>query len=369
MASTYPDQVAEAVAWSKANPNTKGDDAVKAVQSKAWDPSVASLVAFPQVLAMMGDKPDWVKQIGDAFLAEPDQVMNTVQGLRKKAKDAGNLKSSEQQNVMVDNSTQQTIIKIEPADPQVVYVPTYNPTVVYGTWWWPSYPPYYWPPPPGYGFAVGVMSGVGFGIGIAVTNCIWGGFDWHHHDVNIDVNKYNNINVNRKLNVNKNTVSWKHNAINRMGTNADRRSRQTYGQRLDGAGRRRNYRGRDTQREQAMQTLRSKGIDPATERGKLSGSSGEQIRNRVSGIDHQHSSYLEGSLGDRGASTRSELTQRSSSLGGDGDNALSGLGDRDGGRLGDLRGELSSHSFGSRGFGGGRSGGVGGGGRFGGFRR
>ena len=135
MASTYPEQVKEAAAWSKGNPEQKGDDAVKAVQDKDWDPSVASLVAFPQALVMMGDKPDWVKQMGDAFLAEPDKVMDTVQGLRKKAKDAGNLENNDQQKVVVDSSSSQTVIVIEPSNPEVIYVPTYNPTVVYGTWW------------------------------------------------------------------------------------------------------------------------------------------------------------------------------------------------------------------------------------------
>jgi len=354
MAATYPDQVAEAAAWSKANPDAKGDDAVKAVEHKAWDPSVASLVAFPQVLAMMGDKPDWVKQMGDAFLAEPDTVMDTVQTLRKKAKDAGNLSTSSQQTVTEDTSAQQTIIKIESADPQVIYVPTYNPTIVYGTWWWPAYPPYYWPPPPGYGFAVGIASGIGFGIGIAITNSIWGGFDWHHHDVNINVNRYNNINVNRKLDVTQNNVSWKHNSINRQGAPyADRQSQQKYAQKMAGADERQNFRGRDSDRERAMQTLQSKGIDPNAQRSKLTGSGGQQVRDQVSDVNRQ-----------RPATGNRDFSR--------GDNAFNGLGDRDGGRLGDMRGEMSrGSSSGRAGGGGGRGlgGGGGGGGRAGGFRR
>lgn len=373
MASTYPDQVAEAAKWSKANPDTKGDAAVKAVQSKSWDPSVASLVAFPQVLAMMGDKPDWVKEMGDAFLAEPDKVMDTVQGLRKKAKDAGNLKTTEQQKVTEDTSNQQTIIKIEPADPQVVYVPAYNPTVVYGTWWWPAYPPFYWPPPPGYGFATGVMTGIGFGVGIAVTNCIWGGFNWYHHDVNINVNKYNNININHKLDVNKNTVSWKHNSINRQGAPyADSKSRQTYSQKLQGSDKRQDYRGRDSERQQAMQTLQKQGIDPAAERSKLTGSSGQQVRDKVSDIDRQRAASPGGSFGggrmDGGGlsgqaqNAGSRLSGGGGDRGGAGGQAFSGLGDRDGGRLGNMRGEMSSGSFGGGGFGGRGGGGFGGGG-------
>jgi hypothetical protein len=115
------------------------------LERENWDPSVKSLVNFPRVLDMMNEKLDWTRKLGDAFLAQQKGVMSTVQKLREKAEARGNLKSSEQQKVIVEKETQ-TII-IEPADPQVVYVPTYNPTVVYGTWWHPSYPPnYYYPP-------------------------------------------------------------------------------------------------------------------------------------------------------------------------------------------------------------------------------
>ncbi len=356
MASTYPDQVAEAVQWSKAHTDQKGDDAVTAVQDKPWDPSVASLVAFPQVLAMMGDKPDWVRQMGDAFLAQPDKTMDTVQGLRKKAKEAGNLESTEQQKVAVDESTDPTVIIIESSDPQVIYVPSYNPTIIYGTWWWPAYPPYYWPPPPGYGFTAGLVTGIGFGIGISITNSIWGGCNWHHHEININVNKYNKINVNRKLDINGNSVSWKHNAINRKGTPyADRNSREKYGQKLEGADMRQDFRGRDDQREQARAAMQRKGIDPGAESKQLTGSQGQQVRDRVSSVDRQ-----------RDSSGLSGANRSGSSRVSQGNHALSGLGDRNGGVAADRRGSLSSRSGGGRSFGGG--GGLGGRGS-GGFRR
>ncbi len=169
MASTYPDEFQQAAAWSKANPDAKGDDAVKMVESKGWDPSVASLVAFPEVVVTLGEKADYVKNLGDAFLAQPEDVMNSVQRLRAAAQKAGNLEveranqghgrsdaaaaagrdAPSTTTVVQAPPVTQTII-IEPAQPQVVYVPQYNPTVVYGPWWWPSYPPYYYPPPPGY---------------------------------------------------------------------------------------------------------------------------------------------------------------------------------------------------------------------------
>ncbi len=99
MATTYPDEFAEAAAWSKAHPDAKGDDAVKMVENENWDPSVASMVAFPEVLITLGEKPDWVQNMGDAFLAQPDDVMDSVQRLRQKAQAAGNLKSNEQVKV------------------------------------------------------------------------------------------------------------------------------------------------------------------------------------------------------------------------------------------------------------------------------
>ncbi|HYP71790.1 MAG TPA: DUF3300 domain-containing protein, partial [Variovorax sp.] len=116
MAATYPADVADAAKWSKANPNQKGDAAVKAVQEQTWDPSVQSLVAFPQVIQMMGDQPDWVQNLGDAFLASSKDVLDSAQRLRTKAQQNGSLKTTEQQTVTVEQEpqTQQTVIKIEP---------------------------------------------------------------------------------------------------------------------------------------------------------------------------------------------------------------------------------------------------------------
>jgi hypothetical protein len=148
MATTYPDEFAEAAKWSKAHPDAKGDDAVKMVEGQNWDPSVASLVGFPEVLITFGEKPDWVKNMGDAFLAQPEDVMDSVQRLRAQAEKAGNLKSNEQVKVskepeatapapassisVVQQAPPPQVIIIEPAQPSVVYVPSYKPAVVYG---------------------------------------------------------------------------------------------------------------------------------------------------------------------------------------------------------------------------------------------
>ena len=137
MASTYPLEVVQAERWAKQNKDMKGDALAKALEAQPWDPSVKSLVNFPQVLTMMSEKLDWTQKVGDAFLAQQKDVMATVQKLRAKAEAAGNLKTTKEQVVKVEKE----IIIIEPASPQVIYVPTYNPTVVYGAWPYPAYPP------------------------------------------------------------------------------------------------------------------------------------------------------------------------------------------------------------------------------------
>src|SRR5437667_9231609 len=204
MASTYPLEIVEAARWSKANPNLQGDEAVKAAEQNGWDPSVTSLVAFPRVLNMMDSNLSWTERLGDAFLAQQPQVMETVQNLRQRAYAAGNLRSNDQ--VRVDQQGQ-TIV-IEPPNPQVVYVPYYDPRVVYGPWWWPEYPPVYWAPWPGYyaypGYAVGFAWGVGITVG---AGFFFSACDWRARRVTVvnvtNVTNITNVNVNRQVVVNR----------------------------------------------------------------------------------------------------------------------------------------------------------------------
>lgn len=251
MASTYPDNVMQAVQWSQDNPTMKGDPAVQAVASQPWDPSVKSLVAFPALLAMMGENPPWVENLGNAFLAQPHDVMDSVQRLRAIAQETGTLKSTPQQKVIVaaaapvpattsKSSTVSTssttaaapaptqVIKIEPTDPQVVYVPNYNPSTVYGTWPNSAYPPVYLPPPPGEQFTDSFVKGFGYSLGVATTWALFSSIDWdddddyHHHDddyhrgdyshngdnININVNNFNRI---TGQNLPGDHVNWQHN--------------------------------------------------------------------------------------------------------------------------------------------------------------
>jgi Protein of unknown function (DUF3300) len=248
---------------------------VQQVEGFAWDPSVASLVAYPQVIVTMGEKPDWVRDLGDAFLEQPDDVMESVQRLRAQAQTAGNLQSNEQMQVSVQAapppdpqvrfaqpSAPQQIIVIEPAQPQVVYVPSCNPVTVYGPWMYPAYPPIY-VPPPGYWWSVTVGSAMAWGIGSAIGNALWGGFDWGRRDVNINVNRYNVFNVNRRLDA---KTGWPHDTRHRG--NLPYRDGEATRQQLDRKAqsvKRDNYRGR------AEATMRVNGIkvDPAASRDRM----------------------------------------------------------------------------------------------------
>ncbi|CAH2602937.1 conserved protein of unknown function [Rhodovastum atsumiense] len=208
MAATFPLQVVEAARWREdpAHAALGGDALAQALAPLAWDPSVKSLVPFPQVLSQLNGNLEWTQQLGYAFATQQREVMDSVQRLRRQAQAQGQLQSSPQQVVrlepasdVVAASSPQTII-IEPADPQVVYVPSYNPAVVYGTWPYPAYPPVAAAPAPGYVAGTALLSGLAFGAGVAITAGLWGWSrpNWSRGDVNINVNRWNTINVNRQ---------------------------------------------------------------------------------------------------------------------------------------------------------------------------
>jgi Protein of unknown function (DUF3300) len=247
MASTYPLEIVQAERWAQANKDLKGDAFAKELEKQSWDPSVKSIINVPSVLKMMSDNLDLTIKVGDAFIAQQADVLNTIQKLRSKAQSAGNLKDSEQQKVVIEAApapepaaAAQTvivqvppspqIIKIESPDPSVIYVPTYSPTVVYGTWPYPAYPPYpYYPPhPPGYVATAAISFGLGVAAG-AAWGYAWGNCNWGRNNVDIDVNRNTNINknINRnkyQQNINRNDIkggggkgSWQHNPAHRQG--------------------------------------------------------------------------------------------------------------------------------------------------------
>ncbi len=213
MASTYPLEVIEAERWAKANKNRSGDALKAAIEQQKWDDSVKSLVATPAVLDMMSQQLDWTQQLGDAVLAQQGDVMAAVQRLRAKAQTNNKLASNAQQTVTTqpqDNGP--PAIVIQPTQPNTIYVPYYDPSVVYGGWPYPDYPPYYWPAP-GYIAAGIIATGIAFGAGYALgrwaSGGYWGGgFGWGN----------NNININRNINnINRGNNNWTHNPAHRQG--------------------------------------------------------------------------------------------------------------------------------------------------------
>jgi len=354
MAATYPLEVALAERWARQNASLKGDALTAALEKQDWDPSVKSLVNFPQVLTMMSEKLDWTQRVGDAFLADQKKVLDTIQSLRAKAQASGNLKTTKEQTVIVEEK----IIKIEPANPQVVYVPTYNPTVVYGAWPYPAYPPYYYYPP---GYVASSMFAFGAGVAMsAAWGYAWGSCNWGGGDVDVDVNRNTNINnnINRdqakqklqergQLNQ-KGQGKWQHNPEHRKGVSyRDQGTAQKFNRAStnDAIKSREQFRGGA---EQGRQDLARGGV---ADRGGPGGQSGIGDR---------------GGVGDRGGASQ---------LGGGGGASRGGSGSRGGAFEGVDRGGSSARSAsqrgsasrggggGGRGGGGGGRGGGGGGGR------
>src|SRR4029078_4050302 len=194
MAATYPLEVIQASRWLKENKGLKDDALRAAVEKQGGDQSVTSLLATHDVLNMRSDKLDWTQKLGDAMLAQQNDVMDGVQRLRAKAETKKKLTTTKQQKVSKRTEGSKQVIVIEPTDPETMYVPYYDPAVVYGAWPYTSYPPYYWgasywP----YGGAV-LGAGLAFGAGYALGR--WGGGGYWGGNANINWNN-NNININR----------------------------------------------------------------------------------------------------------------------------------------------------------------------------
>jgi hypothetical protein len=335
MASTYPLEIVQAARWAKQNKNLKGDALTQALEKEDWDPSVKSLMNFPEVLDRMNEDLQWTQKLGDAFLAQEKQVMDTIQMLRKKAQEAGNLKDNPQQKVVVDKET----IVIESANPEVIYVPSYNPAVVYGAWWWPAFPP----PLPFFPFfpyatpyAYGAMA---FGAGVAraaAWGYAWGHANWGGGNVNINASR--NTNINNNINREKYKADmknkglgeggqgkWQHDSSHRKGVSY--RDQQT-GQKFNKASTREATQARESFRgrsEQGRQDLSRGGGDRgSSDRG---GRGGEPSASQRGGRD----SAFGGS--ERGSEARQQSNRGSSSRGSSGSRGggSSGGGSRGGG--------------------------------------
>jgi hypothetical protein len=210
-ASTYPVEIIQLQQWLAKNPGLKDQALEDAVSKQPWDPSVKGLAGLPDVMKRLADDIQWTTDLGNAFLAQQKDVMNAVQRMRAKAQAKGNLSSNQQQTVQTQTVENQQVIVIEQANPQVVSVPSYNPTVVYGPPPYP-YPPVYYPPPPppgslaisfGIGMAMGAAMGGGWGYG-----CGWGGSS------TVVINNNNNY----VRTGGGGGGNWQHNSAHRGGT-------------------------------------------------------------------------------------------------------------------------------------------------------
>lgn len=178
MAASYPKDVYEAAAAVRAS-GLQGEEAVRAVDNAPWDPSVVSLAAFPEVLAMMNERRDWTERLGHAYVEQPEQVMDTIQELRRRADSAGTLRSSDQ--LAVQRLDDRYVI--ESPSPEMVYVPYYDSRVVYGNWWWNDYQPVWWSPWSGYAYRPG-YGGLAWGYGVRLSGgYFFGSIDWRNRYV------------------------------------------------------------------------------------------------------------------------------------------------------------------------------------------
>jgi hypothetical protein len=226
-ASTYPLEIIQLQQWLPQHKNLKDKALVDALEKEDWDPSVQGIAPLPDVVKQLAENIKWTTDLGNAFLAQQSDVMDAVQRMRAKAKGAGNLKSTEQQKVETKTLENKTVVVIEQAKPEVIYVPSYNPTVVYGPPVYP-YPPIVYPPPPSTGAVVAGMA-ISFGIGMAMGAAWHGGWGyncgWGHSNNNITINNNNNfVNNSNRTNVNRPSQrpagggnNWQHNPQHRGG--------------------------------------------------------------------------------------------------------------------------------------------------------
>ena len=233
MASTYPLEVVRAERWVNQNKNLKEDALKAAVEKQAWDAGVKALVAAPAVLQMMSERLDWTQKLGEAFLAQEQDVMDAVQRMRARAYDRKKLVTTKEQIVSAKEEQNRQVISIEPAMPDTLYVPYYEPQVVYGDWPYADYPayPYYWGYP-GYIAAGVIATGLAFGgayaLGRWASGGYWGrGGYWGGSRINWAGGA---INVNRGAHV----EHWRHNPAHRQGARYNNANLQ---QRFGGANR------------------------------------------------------------------------------------------------------------------------------------
>lgn len=321
VASTYPLEIIQLQQWLEKNKSLKDKALADAVQKQPWDPSIQAMAALPDVVKQLAENIKWTTDLGNAFLAQQNDVMDAVQRMRKKAKDGGNLKSSEQQKVETKVVESKQVIVVEQANPEVIYVPSYNPAVVYGAPAYP-YPPIAYPPPGYYAAGMAISFGVGLAMGAAWGGG-WGyGAGWGGNN-NVYINHNNNFvrnsnaNINRNQNVNRSTArnaggnsSWQHNPQHRGGAPySNGATAKRYGGTANG---------------DSMTARQAKARQNQGQRGGL-----QQAADRGAVGDRQPNSRDRGTASNR-SSPRADSANRTA--GGNNTNASRGGGDRVGNR-------------------------------------
>jgi hypothetical protein len=362
-ASTYPLELIQLQQWLAKNSGLKDKALADAVAKQPWDPSIQAMAALPDLVKRLADDIQWTTDLGNAFLAQQNDVMDAVQRMRKKAQETGNLKSTEQQKVETKVIENKSFIVVEQANPQVVYVPSYDPVVVYGPPIYP-YPPIYYPPA-GY-YAAGMA--ISFGVGLAMGAAWGGGWGWGagwggNNNININNNnnfiRNSNINGGNRNNIGNGNASWKHNPQHRGG--APYRDQATAG-RFGGTSRGDSVANRQaTARQQVgrqggnLASTRAEGVSVSNRAGNGAGNgigSGNRSSNGVgagsrpagAGADSiggrdvsrsgggNREAFGGGSRGYNGSSARSSSSRGSSSMGSRGGGGRGGGGRGGGGR-------------------------------------
>ena len=341
-ASTYPLEIMQLQQWLTKHKDLKDKALEDAVMKQPWDPTVQSMAALPDVVKRLADDIQWTTDLGNAFLAQQSDVMDAVQRMRGKAKDSGNLKSSEQMNVETKTIENKTVVVIEQSKPDVVYVPSYNPTVVYGPPVYP-YPPIAYPPPGYYAAGMAISFGVGMAMGAAwgggwCCNSGWGS----NNTININNNNAFVNNSNRTNNISNRSGNrtgsnnWQHNSQHRGGTPySNRATANKYGGTTRGASAADRQAGARQQqaRQQAGGAMDRGGRQqPSAGNGSARGANnagagragggGDRVGNRSvspgASTNSRGGGFGGGSGGQSGSSARASSSRGASSMGGRG---------------------------------------------------
>ncbi len=327
VASTYPLEVIQLQQWMEKHKDLKGKALTDAVEKQDWDASIQAMAAFPDLVKQLSENIKWTTDLGNAFLAQQNDVMDAVQRMREKAKDNGNLKSTEQQKVETKVVESKSVVVIQPASPEVVYVPSYNPTVVYGAPAYP-YPPIAYPPPGYYAAGMALSFGVGMMVGAA-----WGGGGWGWNagwgsNNNVTINHNNtfvnnsNRNISNRQNVNRSSNTWQHNPQHRGG--APYSNRET-ASRFGGTSRGDSMANRQANARQSIDRaggrVQSTALDRggnragAMDRSSGFGGGGDRVGNRSVSPSSRGSSAFGGGGGMNGGAARASSMRGSSSMG------------------------------------------------------